>query len=636
MSIVTQVIKSEWFTRIKNGDNFTDLPLDTTKNIVGSIFEDVKVKFTVKIFTIGYTGSFYVKTDSIYSSGATYTQYVNVGDECRLVFKNSQSNSFRFRVDSVTDEIIYYTQISGTGPYLGYNNNYSDPDNKLVVETPLTFLKYDFGLRASDNPDEFYSSRLDDDTTGYNVTGIGLGSPRGTSFIDGEKRAINSHSGSFKVRFLQDSQIPILDVGSFNSAQEYEIEHIFRIQDYSAEDIQNYIDGTKPDNYLGDNTLDYNSNLEFRVIETNPETKKIGKFISEGNVGFFGENINGRPNKYSISDLTMVRVSTGLPIENLTSNEETLVNFRINSTESSFSSVPVIVLNHFAMITDYEFKDIEFDELFLNETQRIEGVSSALGNIFVEYEILSYTLSTIDVRFKINPNNSTIEGEQYKLSVLVGDSSINSNSTDKVQVTINNGTYSNAFDIEGLIGDAKIDLYLKDCTDFSLVGATSFPMIKGDLINTKFTLPVLDGTIDSIKLQTIAIDGGDIYTLDTLDVDLNGIQIIDGVQRIDEIIPALYSGSIDGSIKLVSGTTYEVLLPYRMPYDAEVPASNLPDLLFNPLLPNNGKNQDTFYIQTQGLNIHIAYTVGMMKDDRVTLYRFRTPVIQIKDFEQTL
>ena len=44
MSIVTQVIKSEWFTRIKNGDNFTDLPLDTTKNIVGSIFEDVKVR----------------------------------------------------------------------------------------------------------------------------------------------------------------------------------------------------------------------------------------------------------------------------------------------------------------------------------------------------------------------------------------------------------------------------------------------------------------------------------------------------------------------------------------------------------------------------------------------------------------
>ena len=312
------------------------------------------------------------------------------------------------------------------------------------------------------------------------------------------------------------------------------------------------------------------------------------------------------------------------------------MEFTITSTENSFITNPVIVVNHFAMVTDYEFKDVPFEELFLNETVRIDGVSSQLGTVLVQSEMVSTTNNTMDVKLTINPNRPDLEGLNYKISVLVGDSTIPSNSTDKVQLSIDSGAYSDAFDIEGLIGNAEIDLYLKDCDDLSIDGSSSFPMIKGELINTKFILPVIDGTIDTITLDTIAIDSGVIYQVDTINIDTSGFKIIDGVQRIDEVLPSPYNSSINGSIKWVSGTTYEIIMPYIMPYDEQVPVEGLPDILFDNTLPNDGQNQDVYYMQTKGLNIHISYTVGMIKDGRTTYYRFRTPVIQIKDFEQPI
>ena len=64
-----------------------------------------------------------------------------------------------------------------------------------------------------------------------------------------------------------------------------------------------------------------------------------------------------------------------------------------------------------------------FDELFKNELLRIEGVSTETGTVFTEGKITGYTNTTIDVEFKINPNDANLEDEQYILSVLVGDSS---------------------------------------------------------------------------------------------------------------------------------------------------------------------------------------------------------------------
>ena len=179
--------------------------------------------------------------------------------------------------------------------------------DRLLVITPLTFLNYSHGLRASNNDEEFYRSRLDEETTSFIIKDIGIGAPRDTGFMSGEMKAINSQVGNLSARYVQDAPLPLSFSGAFNDAQDFEIEHEFRIQDYSAQDIQNYLENIKTENYLGANTLDYNSSLEFRVIETNPETSKVGKFVSAGNVGFFNENINGRVNIFSVSDLKIIR-----------------------------------------------------------------------------------------------------------------------------------------------------------------------------------------------------------------------------------------------------------------------------------------------------------------------------------------
>ena len=87
MGTVAQVIKSEWFTQFKNGDNYNLLPLDTTNNLIGSIFENVKLRMTMRMFTFQDMKDFYLTSDSIQMSGAAFNNIINVGDRCRIVFR---------------------------------------------------------------------------------------------------------------------------------------------------------------------------------------------------------------------------------------------------------------------------------------------------------------------------------------------------------------------------------------------------------------------------------------------------------------------------------------------------------------------------------------------------------------------
>ena len=636
---LTQVIDAKWFTQLKNGDDFLAAPADFSRNLVANIFENVKLVATIKTFTIVPIENFYITSDSLTQGSSAFTNDISVGDICRVVFNSDDSLIYRMEITAVSDTIIYYNVLEDTTGNV-YPKSFITLSH-IIVESDLTFLRYNHGLRSSLIPDEFYRSYLDERTLSYVCKDVGARTPtdldpRGTGFVQGLKVAINGHSGSFQSRYIQNSQIPIDNVGSFNSAQEYEIEHIFTVQDYSEEDIQNYIDDTNPDNYLGEATLDYNSQFEFRVSETNPSTAKIDNYVSTGSVGFFGELLNGGPSIYLISNLTLTRVSTGASITGLASSEDTKITLTINALDNVFLSPPVIVINHFAMVTDYDQVNVEFDELFKNEGLRIEGVSTENGTYITEGKILSFTPTEIDIEFTVNPNDIDLEGLDYKLSVLVGNPDDTNEIPNKVNVPIQAGVYSDDFDIQGLIGPATIGLYTTDCDPYTDPAFTSMKMISGELINTKFQFLVASGTITNIQIQTITSKADLNQVVDTRTIDISGLENINGVQRISEVLPTPYNRGIDGSIDWLSGNIYRVVFPYRLPFDKLISVSGLADDLFDPTEPNNGQNESVYYQQTLGYTVHIAYLVTMLKDGKSTDYLFKTPTINVSDFETTL
>lgn len=641
MATITQIIDAKWYSQIKNGDDFTLLTGDFSRNLVGNIFESVKLEATVRTFTTLNIGDPWYATDSSISSvNIDFTTSVSVGDICRII-DNPSVDLWEIQITSVEKTIIYFNELQRTGgetlPHL-----YVSGDDVLVVTTDLTFLKYDHGLVNSSSGATSYRSKLDDETTSFLCEGLGIRTDpadpltRQTAFVDGEATTLNSNTGSFKAKFLEFADIPFSDVGGLEGSQDFDIEHIFKIQDYSEEDITNYINNTKPDAYLGENTLNYNSKFEFRTVSVNPETSKVGTYLNRGNVGFFNENLNGRPNKYTFSTPVITRSSTGETLDDIANNEESTVTFTISGTGTPFAAVPVIVLNHFAMISNYEFKTETFDDLFKNELLRIEGVSTETGTIFTEGKITGYTDTTIDVEFKINPNDANLEDEQYILSVLVGDSSTSNINPDKVQLNIKTGTYQSGFDVTGLLGDVSIELFQRDCDPYTETGVSSFSIISGELIYTKLLIPVLDGTIDSIALETIDFYNGDIEVVDTLEIDTSTFVVIDDEQEIQTELPTPYSSGLNGYIRKVSTGLYEVIFPYRMPFDKLRAVSGLNSVLFDQDEPNQGLNESAYYQTTKGVNVHIAFKIGMFAENRVTLYRYRTPAITINDFENTL
>ena len=245
MATITQIIDAKWYSQIKNGDDFTLLTGDFSRNLVGNIFESVKLEATVRTFTKQDLNDFYATTTSISSPGNTFTKYISVGDVCQVVFDGEPSEDWEIQITSVTDEIIYFTTL--TGPNIVSLPGSFDTGDSLIVKSDLTFLKYDHGLVNSSNGDTSYRSKLDEETTSFLCEGLGIRTDpadpltRQTNFVDGEATTLNSNTGSFKAKFLEFAAIPFADVGNFDGAQDFEIEHIFKIQDYSEEDITNYI-----------------------------------------------------------------------------------------------------------------------------------------------------------------------------------------------------------------------------------------------------------------------------------------------------------------------------------------------------------------------------------------------------------
>lgn len=637
MNTITQVIDAKWFYQIKNGNDFTAATGDFTRNLSGNIFEKVMLKARLISFTSIPIIDYFITDESIYKSSAGFSEDIKIGDQFRIFLNESPVFFLRGIVTSVSEDLIYYDLIINTG--ISYNILVDQP-SRIVIESPLTFLRYEHGLRPNSSVDNFYRSYLDNQNTAFLVSDLGIGDPRDTNFRNGIKIARNSNTGTFRARYVENDVIPINDHGGFESAQIFEIEHIFTIQDFSENDIRDYINNTQPDNYLGATTLDYNSAFEFRTVETNPETSKIGRYVSSGNVGFFDENFNGRPNDFFIKDLVITRESNGAELDNLASSEPCIVTFTLRSRDlSSFEDVdPAIVMNHFALVTDYQFSELDFDDLFSHELLRIEGTNTINGNIFTELTILSFNDSEINIRFRININRPELEGLNYKLSVLVENPGLPNDDSNKVQLTVKNGVYQDDFDIEGLIDNASLEIFQRDCNPAENIenGFSSFPIISGELVNTKFNFSVVDGEIVRVSIGTVGVEDGNNFIIDRDDIDISELVTIGGIQRVDSIIPTPYSSGIDGSFKWLGNMDYEVIFPFRMPYEKEIEVAGLSETLFDLSEPNNGFNQSAIYQQSRGINIHIFYIVSMLKDGRVTDYLFRSPVIEVIDFETNL
>lgn len=647
MPIIAQYKLKKWYNNYRNGASFNENNSDFTPNLRANQHEKALFVGELVIYQKLDASGIFLKNDTnngiignpftMKSDNLDFSE-LNLGDSIRVVVPYQVGNStFTGTIRSVEDGLIYLDNYQGdTLVYIENNVTLGSvfvDGSTILVTTPLNYLRYKWGFSDS-NGSANTESKLDGRTNAFELSDIDFSTKEAVKGIK------NQNDDRLFVTRLSNESIPEVNLTSYNEAQKFEIKHDFYLDDYSEDDISLLDNGIVPDRYLGEINQNYFSDLEFRTQKSAPETAKKYSYLDKSDTGWFKENFNGGINKFSVANVQLFRILTNEDLEDVSSTQTTRVTLTVQASEPSFEFGVGLryILNHKTLLLgeDYEFKDTPFKSLFDFDSVLVDDLNIGNSTIIKNAQASNVTDNSFDLSFELDINKS-YEETNYITSITIGKKTLDNKSRNTVTIPIDIGTYFNTFDVLGLLGNVTMELFQRDCDPYSNVGVSSFDMISGEIIYTKLLIPVNDGLIDSIHLETYNYDGATIGVVDSQEIDTSGFLIINDEQEIEETLPTPYSTGFDGRIRKVSNGLYEVIFPYRLPFDKNIAVNDLNDVLFDQLEPNKGFNQSVFYQQSKGLDIHIGYRIGMFAENRITFYRYKTeqPIL-VKDFENNL
>ena len=243
MSVEVRVVDQKFYAKLNNGDNFTLNPSDFALHLKGGVLEEIKAVFNVQIaWFLGFNDYVYIydnsaNTLSIDKTGVDWIgNGFSIGDECKFSISSSLIIPTKAQVTgivtSITDGEIILGSVVETQSNLQTGVNFIEAENDdfLTGITKKTALKYDFGL-IENNESINFLSKLTNTEQSYLYEGIDHNSP--LTFVQGETQGNNkaAYSGSSQVAFVGYS-IDKDYVYNENTVQEFQIEHIFKINPF--------------------------------------------------------------------------------------------------------------------------------------------------------------------------------------------------------------------------------------------------------------------------------------------------------------------------------------------------------------------------------------------------------------------
>jgi len=438
--------QTNFFTQFRNGNLFTDNPLELSLNVRGNVDDKLRYSEIIEVeITVNETESLTFNYDSSGASGVIISPGLNFVNEGLAV---------GLLVDVIQgDDIMESTIESITGT--GFNTITLDKTNLDPLEDgPHTNVV----IRVKTAPDELvYKYGLIKD----NITGISEANY--ASPLDGNPQAFQK--GSIGAGFA-----PMVKLGTFNSwvqtqdlqvkfngttgdyTHVFEIRHDFQIPYFKDGEQGNIEDLINPDNLLGTFTLKYANGFFFGDAAS--IYSKFEKLGSNGSVGYYNENYNGSPNIFTINSLTITNdLDTG-------TIETTLTNiFAVNITASAatFIAAQKVVVFH-SLLTDettYSNNVDTFDEVFLRDSILQLGGAGALSSTVIKNLTVTFNSSTdidIDGEIELTTDQQAqiTASNQFVLSFSVGNESFPVNFENNVNLRFIDN-YSATLDIPGLI-----------------------------------------------------------------------------------------------------------------------------------------------------------------------------------------
>lgn len=605
-------------------DDLTGLGgLDVYSSINANPDDIIQLDLTVRFLSYIEMQNWTVKLglqNSIHSINA-FESGINIGDSFRVIYRSQQNLDLRGVVTGIDPDTIYFDEVV---PWTNSINNKTFPEDYLYITTQLNDVEYSYGLFQDT---EQFNSYLDGAEQKYRFVGLD-GTP---TIINGEPLGNNWNSGTATAQFVGTGQSPLPESGSFSDlAQDFKIVHTFSYQTYNDDQRDDITDNQIPFVYKG-KAFDYAYKLTCYKDINEPDTSKTQEGSLLVNGGWYNTVFNAPTNK-QISGLE-IRRDNGDLVQGLIPTENNNVQFIVSNCDAN----TIIVLRHkkLAQSDDYE-TDNNYNDIFYTSTVRVidnSGVSSG----FFSNAVITLIGTDLDVRFGIDFQDPTLNTEEYLLSV-----SVQENKFNRTTLIVDQQEYFNDFDREGLLINSYPRLFQRDCTDFTPLGASDFNnIIKAEVFYVKQDILVVDGLIDSIEVQTLGQKNTEFQVFGSRNIDLTNLVIVDGEQRIDDVVLNQGNNSIlNGYIRYISTGVYQMVVPYRLEFDKNTKSSTLSDPapadIYDPNEPFAGSNEDIIRLQSLGYDITIAVRIGMLYEGVVTYYRFRTPNMPVLDFETSI
>lgn len=667
MGASIRVVGQKFFSKLNNGNTFTDETTDFSQHLKGGVLEEVKAVFNVQIDWNYELASYDILTDNtantirIVKGGMSLlNEGFSVGDEV----KYSQASILVTGVISSisSDEVILKDVVFILGSLSdGWLTGVTGTDF-LTGLTPKTALKYDFGLIENDEPINFLSKLTNTEQTylfkGIDQTAI-RNNPNATVIFTGGESAGNNkaaYTGSARVAFIglsldQDTQQNQL------TTQEFQIEHTFKINPIYRDgelDSLKGIDVPPLDIYNGNLSLKYVFQTEFRTVINNPNTSMVSSYDTQlGSVGYLGESYNGYKNNYSVSDL--VYTVNSVPVDRLEIGSITNVSFKINNDQPTFTTTTPVVVGHTSIVNSlyYANSTDEYQTVWTDEDLRLTSGSSPtqfngtlIKNATSTYSGVSQLSISFDVEFTSEQELKLEDKQDYLLYFTIQDPNETIDTGDKVTDRIDVNYYFKNTDVAGLFDFDTFEQYphpleYEEGVSEGFTNAKTFNE-SGMMADGRFWV-LNTATLNSLKFDVAVYDlTNDTWnSLRSLNIDLSDQILVNDIQQIELDTTRGYilkDGDIFNYLKLTTDTLvgtkqyYNIQIGYRMPWQSWLEFKDAPTDFYDKSKSYNGLNQKSSNYSLDNANYGIKVLFDAVVDS--TNYVKTSEEIEVYDYDE--
>ncbi len=443
MALSAILLEQKFYSQIRNGNNFNQDLTDFTTYLNGNVGEKIKSISSYRVQWSTVPKQYYEITliaDNILNpNGDFLADGFTLGDSFSLDMTNALGTNVQFSANITYIDANTIIHDGGSQPTLAAANSGS-----MYGTTNLDGVLFKYNL-IENNANVSYNSLINNELQAFYGSNF-----QGTSI---PLQILNPNTQKTWMNGEVNFQGNGMGTGLYEQYHYFTCEHEFIIlpQYLTGYDV-NINNNTLPTLFSGTNTLKYIQEVQFRKnLGDINSTKILSNNDRLGNVGFYGENLNGYTSNYQINSVSY-NGQTALNAFGNTSVTIKLANTAglniVNGQEYTIGIIRALDTNNFNGSLKYED-----DFLYDSGTQTIGATSTSYSIIKNVTSTVASGIATIDFEIEYTAAQSNLiqSGENYILWVGIGDNGLSNGTDNRVNLVADFKEYEYSSDIDGLL-----------------------------------------------------------------------------------------------------------------------------------------------------------------------------------------